>query len=67
MVILDFKTSKVNEMVSANEDGSYTIFINARLSYEGRMKAYNHAMHHIKNEDFGKKCSADLIECYAHR
>lgn len=54
-------------MVSANEDGSYTIFINARLSYEGRMKAYNHAMHHIKNEDFGKKCSADLIECYAHR
>ena len=35
------------EMVVPNEDGSYTILINAKLSYEDQVKAYEHAMRHL--------------------
>ena len=43
-----------NEMVVENEDGSYTILINAKLSQDGQLKAYQHALNHINNEDFEK-------------
>lgn len=54
-----------NEAVTQNEDGSYTIFINARLNYEKQMMAYVHAMKHITGEDFSKDC-VQAIECNAH-
>lgn len=59
---IDFKT---NEVVTENEDGSYTIVINARLSEDGRVQAYKHAMHHIKNADFSKS-NVQQIEYAAH-
>lgn len=65
VVVIDFKTSKGNEMISVNEDGSYTILINARLSYEGQLKAYEHAMEHIRNNDF-EKDNVQKIEYDAH-
>ena len=43
-----------NEMIVENEDGSYTVLINAKLSYVGRLRAYEHAMKHIKDCDFEK-------------
>ena len=54
IVVIDFKTSKGKEMVVPNEDGSYTILINSRLSYDSQLKAYEHAMRHINNNDFEK-------------
>ena len=65
VVVMDFKTSKANEMVSINEDGSYTILINARLSYDGQIKAYEHAMKHIHENDF-EKDNVQAIEYNAH-
>ena len=44
----------VNEVVTENEDGSYTIFINSRLNHEKRLKSYLHAMNHIKGMTFKK-------------
>lgn len=55
----------VNEVVTENEDGSYTIFINSRLNYEKQMKAYLHAMKHITGDDF-QKDDVQEIECSAH-
>ena len=52
-------------MVVPNEDGSYTILINAKLSQEAQLKAYQHALNHIKNEDFEKYDVQD-IEFQAH-
>lgn len=66
VVVIDFKTAKGNEMVTCNEDGSYTILINARLSYTGQLKAYEHAMRHIKEEDFQKE-DVQSIEYAAHQ
>ena len=54
-----------NEMVVQNEDGSYTILINAKLSQDGQLKAYQHALKHINNEDFEKPDVQD-IEFKAH-
>lgn len=52
-------------MVVPNEDGSYTILINAKLSQEGQLRAYQHAMKHIQNEDF-EKSDVQSIELKAH-
>lgn len=52
-------------MVIQNEDGSYTILINSKLSDKGRMKAYQHALKHIQKDDFGKY-NVQEIEYDAH-
>lgn len=54
-----------NEMVVQNEDGSYTVLINAKLSQDGQLKAYQHALSHIANEDF-EKSDIQNIEFQAH-
>lgn len=54
-----------NEMVVENEDGSYTILINAKLSQDGQLKAYQHALTHINNDDF-EKSDIQSIEYQAH-
>lgn len=52
-------------MVVENEDGSYTILINAKLSQDGQLKAYQHALSHINNGDF-EKSEVQSIEYQAH-
>ena len=53
------------ELVTENEDGSYTILINARLSDKGRLQAYEHALRHIEAGDF-EGGSVQEIEARAH-
>ena len=65
VVVIDFRKNKGNEMVVSNEDGSYTILINARLSYEGQYKAYQHGMKHIEDNDF-QKTDVQSIEYATH-
>lgn len=55
----------VKEQVVKNTDDSFSIFINARRSYETQVQAYVHAMKHICNGDFDEQC-ADNIELSAH-
>ena len=56
----------VGEQVVKNNDDSYTIFLNARLSRERQLECYRHALLHINNEDFEKE-NADRIESNTHR
>lgn len=51
----------VDEQVTFNPDGSFSIIINARLSWDRQMLAYCHAIQHIMGADFDKE-SADQIE-----
>lgn len=53
------------EMVVHNEDDTYTVLINAKLSQDGQLKAYQHALSHIENKDFEKSDVQD-IELKAH-
>ena len=63
--VLDMKTCSGSELVTPNEDGSYTILINARMSYEKQKEALRHAMAHILNGDFEKE-NVQQIEAAAH-
>lgn len=63
---LDFPKGKTHEAVTLNEDGSYTVFIDAKLSQEERAKKYLHALTHIIGEDFGKE-NVQEIEKEAHK
>lgn len=49
-----------------NLDGSYSIFINAKLCFETQRNVYLHELHHIANCDFEKQ-DVDSIEYYAHK
>ena len=64
--LIDFKSAKVKELVTENEDGTCTILINARFSDETRRNAYLHAMQHILGNDFEKE-DVQAIERHAHR
>lgn len=44
----------IPEQLVKNEDDSYTIFLNARLSHDSQLKSYYHAMKHILGNDFEK-------------
>ena len=63
--VLDLKTTCGSELVTPNEDGSYTVLINARMSYETQRKALLHALKHILNDDFEKE-NVQQIEVAAH-
>ncbi|GFI69943.1 hypothetical protein IMSAG249_01768 [Lachnospiraceae bacterium] len=57
--------TKIPEQLIRNDDDSYTIFLNARLSQESRLKSYYHALQHIKDNDF-EKADTGEIEIHAH-
>lgn len=42
----------INAMTILDSDGNYNIYINARLSYIGQLKAHRHEMAHITRDDF---------------
>lgn len=55
-----------SETVSENSDGTYSIFINARLSTDRQLRAYRHALKHIRSGDFDK-IDVQAIELNAHQ
>lgn len=46
--------------------GGYTVYISEDLSMQGRHRAYQHALKHIRNGDF-EKLNVQQIESEAHR
>lgn len=56
----------IRSYVVLNKDQSYTIVLNSKLSHEQNMISYWHEIEHIKNGDYDKKCSVDMIELFAH-
>lgn len=56
---------KVSEAVTPCLDG-YTIYINQNLSRDRQLKAYQHAIRHITNNDF-EKSDVQQIEIDAHK
>ena len=62
--LLDMDT-KIPEHLVKNNDDSYTVFLNARLSQESRLKSYYHALQHIAEHDFEKE-NVQEIEWETH-
>lgn len=58
--------TKIPEQLVKNDDDSYTIFLNARLSQESRIKSYMHALRHIEENDFEDE-DVQSIEAKTHQ
>ena len=56
----------VRSFVVCNADQTYTIVLNSRLSREQNLISYWHEINHIKNGDYEKQSTADIIEINAH-
>ena len=63
--LMNFPGCRVKETVAENEDGSYTIFIDAALSKIEQQNAFLHAMKHILGDDFAGE-DVNVIEMLAH-
>lgn len=57
----------IHEQISKNHDDGFTIFLNARDSYEMQKESYIHALkEHIQNDDHSKY-DVQEIEHNAHK
>ena len=63
--IIDLGNTEVPEVVHKNEDGTYTIFLNARFSFDRLQESCKHAISHIENGDF-EPGDVQIIESVAH-
>lgn len=54
----------INEMIAPCE-GGYTLYIDKRLSPDGFIRAYHHAVSHVRNKDWDKT-DVQSIERTAH-
>ena len=59
--IIDFG-NYIPATAALNEDGSVSIFLNARVSMEQRMEAYQHELRHYAHDDFRGNISVDIAE-----
>ena len=57
--------TQVKGQTVKNEDGSYSVFLNARMASNQIERTYKHEIEHIEHEDFEKE-QVQRIEHYAH-
>lgn len=63
--LIDFGGSVPAATSTQNEDGTYTIFINSRCSWQHQRMSCCHELYHILNDDFNKN-NVNEIEMDAH-
>lgn len=64
---IDFKNS-IPATSTVNDDGSYSIFINSRLSDSQQADGFIHELKHILQLDFeSRDRNIDVLEHYAHK
>lgn len=51
--------------LAQNPDGSYTLYLNSRLTCEKQLKGFLHELRHLENNDFDNK-NINYIECMNH-
>lgn len=52
----------VRGVVTPNDDGTFSIFLNSRLSDSQKLLTYLHEVHHIENDDFYNGQPLQIIE-----
>lgn len=59
---MDFPTCTIGGAVMPNDDGTYSIFLNTRLSREAQARALLHELRHIAENDFYNRKDIRQIE-----
>lgn len=60
--LVDFPTCACGGVVIANEDGTNTVLLNARLTAEQNRESYQHELKHIKKDDLYRCETVQVIE-----
>ena len=63
--LVDFPVCSCRGVILLNEDGTYTILLNSRLSHEQNADSLIHELNHIKNGDFYRSIPIKQIEAEA--
>ena len=58
--LIDFPSTKIKACITPNEDGTHTIFVNARLSQYQQAKAVRHELDHFYGDDLQKADVNDI-------
>lgn len=66
MVVYIDLPKQVDEFVTANADGSYTVFIRSTMTVKRQHAAYEHALFHITNGDLEDGKDVQVVERIAH-
>lgn len=64
-VVYEDLPCRVRGFCIKNDDGTHTIFINAKLNMEQQKEVYLHEKRHMINEDFEKE-DIDALEYLVH-
>lgn len=60
--LVDFPVCTCGGIIMLNDDGTYTILINSRLSHAQNLDSLQHELNHIKNDDFFRDAPIEQIE-----
>ena len=60
--VVPFPSWSVGGMVMPNDDGTFSVYLNARLSLERQRQALKHELEHISNGDFYNDRPIESIE-----
>lgn len=61
-VYYDFFPYSIRGLVTTNEDGTYSIFLNKRYPLSVLKKTFLHEVRHIENEDFYNGLPIETVE-----
>lgn len=55
----------IGGMVTPNEDGTYSVYINARLSRQQNINSLEHERNHMAHDDFSRDLPVETLETEA--
>lgn len=61
--VIDFPDATVGGAVATNDDGTFSIYINSRRSWEAQRESFLHELRHILNDDFYNGKDIREVEC----
>lgn len=65
LVLMDLD-EQIGECICHNADGSFTVFVNARLSFDAQKNCFEHALDHVRHHDW-EKTDVQQIEGERHK
>lgn len=63
--VVDFPVCSCGGSVTPNEDGTYSVYINARLSRQQNIDSFEHERNHMAHDDFGRDLPVQKMETEA--
>ena len=60
--VVDFPDCRAGGLVTPNDDGTFSVYLNARLSREKNSASAAHERRHIARDDFYRDASVEEVE-----